>query len=215
MTFWLMVLLLSMPALVETARDPLARGLPHGVKLRDLDCEHLSEHGARLALGVDTDEDHPRGDFLRRRTVLCRERLLPRGTRRAQDDAILGDLRATAGELASLAADRQPDAAGRTWLVETYYPDTQIAYKIGFAVKGALLERSLPVSDRVPTLAAGDVEVLGQVAPDRAYPLACARFAAAGALGPGEALLGVVLRDSRETVLHAGTCVDGRWSWLR
>jgi hypothetical protein len=71
------------------------------------------------------------------------------------------------------------------------------------------------VSDRVPLLSAEDVNVLTRMHPDAAYPAACQRYAATGALGPGEALLAIVRRDPRETVLHAGLCVDGGWAWLK
>ena len=85
----------------------------------------------------------------------------------------------------------------------------------GVAVKNALLDRSLKVSDRAPALAAGDIEVIGRLSPQAAYPIACTRYAAAGSLGDDDALLTIVLRDPQETLLHAGICTGGRWRWLR
>ncbi len=51
--------------------------------------------------------------------------------------------------------------------------------------------------------------------PDEAYPLACRRYFAEGSLGPNDALLGILTRDRRETILHAGLCDRGTWSWLQ
>ena len=140
---------------------------------------------------------------------------MPHGARRAQDDAILYGLRTTAAEMAGLVAELDEPRPERTWLVETFYPDPGVAHKIAFAVKSALLDRDLSVSDRAPTLAAGDIEVLGQLRQSAAYPLACTRYASAGSLRADDALLAIVLRDPRETILHAGVCTDGRWRWLR
>ena len=106
-------------------------------------------------------------------------------------------------------------APERTWLVEVYYPRVAVGQKIGFAVKNALLDRNRIVTDRAPTLAAGDIEVIGRLPHEKAWPLACMRYRAVGALGENDALLAVVLRDHRETMLHAGTCIDGVWRWLR
>ena len=34
-------------------------------------------------------------------------------------------------------------------------------------------------------------------------------------LGAGDALLAGLLRDPRETALHAGVCAGGQWTWLQ
>ena len=215
MAFWLYLLLFYTPSLIEDARDPLDGWLPAQTALRDLDCEAMTTEGARRRAPGQVPESSPRGDYLNRRAVICRERLMPHGARRAQDDAILSRLRITAGDMAAVVAELEAPRRDRTWLVETFHPDSSVAHKIGFAVKNALLDRGLRVSDRAPTLAAGDIEVLGGLDPRAAYPLACTRYASAGSLGTGDALLAIVLRDARETVLHAGLCLDGRWQWLR
>lgn len=215
MEFWLFILLFSAPSLLESAQDPLSGWLADQDDLRDLDCEPMTIEGARRVVPGQVAESSARGDFLDRRAVICRERLVPQGVRRAQDDAILYRLRESAHDMAQLVGELDPAERDRTWLVEAFHPDPGVAYKIGFAVKNALLDRDLHVTDRAPTLAAGDVEVIGQVRPEVAYPLACTRYALAGSMKANDALLAVVLRDPRETILHAGVCVGGRWRWLR
>ena len=215
MEFWLYLLLFYMPSLVESARDPVEGWLPSEIALRDLDCTPMTTEGAQAVAPGRVPEASPRGDFMDRRAVLCRERLMPQGVRRPQDDAILSELRATAKELAALVEALDPPQRERTWQVEVFYPDASVAHKIGFAVKNALLDRGRRVSDRVPTLAGGDILVLATLSPQTAYQLACTRYAALGSLGPNDALLAIVLRHPRETALHAGICLDGRWRWLQ
>ncbi len=215
MEFWLFILLFNMPGIVESAREPLDGWLPSEIALGDLECEPVTEVGARRLRPGQVAPPSARQDFLDRRAVVCRERLMPQGLRRAQDDAILSELRTTSRDLAALVGELDTEQQARTWLVETFYPDSAVAAKIAFAVKNALLDRDLRVSDRAPTLAAGDIEVIGQLEPQAAYPLACTRYAASGSLESTDALLAIVLRDSRETILHAGVCADGEWRWLR
>lgn len=215
MEFWLFLALFYLPSLLERAQDPLDGWLPSEAALRKLDCDPVTMEGARQLAPGRLPEPSARGDYIERRAVICRERLLEPGIRRPRDDALLSRLRATADETAALVDELDPAERQRTWLVETFHPDPAVGHKIGFAVKNALLDRSLKVSDRAPALAAGDVEVIGRLEQQAAYPLACTRYAAAGSLGAGDALLAVVLRDPRETILHAGVCADGRWRWLR
>jgi len=215
MEFWLYVLLMYMPSLIETARDPMNGYVAPNATLRTLDCEPISTEGARRIAPGRVSDAHARSDFLNRRAVVCRERLMPLGVRRPQDDALLSNLRGMARDMAGAVAEAAPKASGRTWLVEVFHPDAALSYKIGFAVKNALLERGVRVTDRAPSLAAGDVEVLGVTPQNKAYPLACTRYAAGGGLGPNDALLAVVLRDPRATIMHAGVCVDGQWRWVR
>ena len=156
----------------------------------------------------------PRGDYVQRDAVVCRERLMRPGLRSAQDEAVLADLDATAKELAASVQSLRPDLAGHTWLVESYYPDNPISEKISFAAKNALIAEGLRVSDRTPLLGAGDVDVLTRMEPDAATPAACARYAANGSVGEGDALLVILARDTRSTVLQAGLCTAEGWSWL-
>jgi hypothetical protein len=215
LTFWLYILLFSMPSIIEDARDPMGGWLPSAVTLRDLECEPTTTEGARRDRPGEVADTNPRGDFLIKRAVICRQRLMPHGVRRPQDDAILLQLRGTARELTALVAELDAPLRGRTWMVEAFYPQPAVGAKVGFAIKNALLDRNLRVTDRAPTLAAGDIEVIGRTSLRKAYPLACARYSAAGSMGPNDALLSVMLLDPRETDLHAGVCADGVWRWLR
>lgn len=215
MEFWLYVLLFFMPSLVEEARDPMGGLLPSEIDVRDLECEQVTTEAARARAPGEVAAPPARGDTLERRAVICRERLMPHGARHPRDDAILTGLRAQATELAGLLAALEAPLRDRTWLVEVFHPDVRVGVKVAFALKNALLDRGLRVTDRAPTLAAGDIEVIGRTEPARAWPLACTRYAASGSLGPGDALMAVALRDPRETALHLGVCADGRWRWLR
>jgi len=215
MGFWVLIFLFYAPSLVEQSQDPMQGWLPPAIDPRSLDCEPMTTEGARQRQPGRIGARSARNDYFERRAVVCRERLMAAGVLRAQDDAVLFELSDTAREIAAWVAQTGADERGRTWLVETYYPDSAVGQKVSFAVKNALLERDLVVSDRAPTLAAGDIEVIGGLPPQEAYPLACARYAATGSLRPDDALLAVVLRDPRETILHAGICTGGRWRWLR
>lgn len=221
MEFWLYVLLFSLPSIVESARDPITGPLAPdlfagaGDALRGFDCEAITYEAARRREPGRVTAPPPRGDFLDRQAVICRARLMPPGVRKARDEAILSDLRRSADEMAGQVAELADPLRTRNWLVEVYYPDAQVAAKVEFAAKNALLEAGVRVSDRAPTLAAGDVEVLGRIDPRRAWPLACTRYVATGSLGPGDALMGIALRDRRATILNVGYCADGAWRWLR
>ncbi|MHB8876561.1 MAG: hypothetical protein ACYC8T_22935, partial [Myxococcaceae bacterium] len=142
-----------------------------------------------------------------------KQRIFKEGERPGRDEAILSRLTAASRELAEAADD--PSLADATWLVDAFYPDQTVAGKLSFAAKVSLAERGRRVSDRVPVLAAGDVLVLGTMPPTQAYPLACSRYYAEGSLSDTEVLLGVVLLDERETILHTGLCVRGKWRWVQ
>lgn len=207
-----LISLIILPFAVQT--DPAPGVLRSKAEARQLDCEPMSaEVGAARRPGEITTSQ-PRGDFVNRSAMLCAERLLDPGVRAPRDEAILASLDAMTTEMAAAAASRRPDLAGRTWLVESHYPSAEVASKLSFAAKTALARQGLSVSDRTPLLAVGEVGVLTSLPPERAYAAACQRYAATGGLGSTDALLAVVSRDPRETLLHAGLCVDGAWSWL-
>jgi hypothetical protein len=195
--------------------DP-ARGLIRTrEQSRNMDCERVGvDQGSERYPGVIVPT-RPRGDFVQRSVVVCKERLMPPGSRTAQDDAILLSLQGLVDDLATAAGALRPDLADRTWLVETHYPSGQVAAKIAFATKNALLLQGLRVSDRTPILGVGDIDVITRMEPELAYAAACQRYAASGSLGGDDALLAIVNLDPRETILHAGLCVDGAWEWLR
>ena len=195
--------------------DP-APGLTRtATRARNLECERLTAETASRRYPGEINAPRPRGDYVERTLVVCRERLLRPGVRPPRDEAILSSLEATTGELARTAASLRPDLHGSTWLVEAYYPSGPVAAKITFATKNALMGRGLQVSDRAPILGAGDVDVITRLPPDEAYPAACRRYFETGSLGPDDTLLAVVHRDPRATVLHTGLCTLGQWTWLR
>jgi hypothetical protein len=182
---------------------------------RNLECERVSAEAGSERYPGRIVASAPRGDFIERDAVICRERLTRPGLRAPRDEAILSTLEDEATDLTTAAQSRRPDLAGRTWLVEAFYPSAPVAAKVSFATKAALMRRGLRVSDRAPTLGAGDVDVITRMVPDEAYPAACRRYFATGSLREGDALLAVVSRDPRETILHAGLCDRGQWTWLK
>jgi hypothetical protein len=182
---------------------------------RNLICERLSAEEGRAQRPGHVADSRARGDFVERSVLLCRERLIRQGVRAPRDEAILSTLDARASELARAAQGAQPPGQATTWLVETNYPSAGVAAKISFAAKNALMDLGLQVSDRTPVLSASDIEVLTRMPPSQAYPAACRRYFDSDRLGPQHAILAVMTRDLRETVLHAGVCTQGRWTWLR
>ncbi|MBU0551872.1 hypothetical protein KKF91_15720 [Myxococcota bacterium] len=212
MEFWLVMLLLSLPAIIEGASDPLNGWLQptSEADVRALDCAPLRAEALDAWAPGASPERGRRGDF-ERRAVLCRQRLMRPGARHPRDEAILSTLRAASTNAAALVAALPETTRARRWLVEVAYPDARLSHKISFAAKNALLDKGLRVSDRAPRLTAGDINVLASQRPAAAYPMACARYD----LRPGEALLLLALRDPRATILNAGLCLDRRWRWLQ
>jgi hypothetical protein len=195
--------------------DP-APGMLHSKHwVRSLDCERLTVETASQRYPGEIVAAAPRGDFVERSAVVCRQRLTPEGLRDPRDEAVLGRLDALTTDLAATAEALRPDLKDRTWVVEAYYPSAVVAAKIAFATNNALNGRGLPVSDRKPALAAGDIDILVRLSADEAFPAACRRYFGSGSLREGDALLAVVTRDLRETILHAGLCTAGTWTWLR
>ncbi|MFT5460789.1 MAG: hypothetical protein ACI9K2_007309 [Myxococcota bacterium] len=182
--------------------------------MRRLDCERLTVAEAQASLPGLLPPEKPRGDYLERSVLHCRERLAAPDLRSAQDEAILLDLDARATTLAEAATGWGP-LEDRVWLVETNVSTASLAPKIGFATKAALMRRGMQVSDRMVMLGAGDVDVITRMDPMEAYPTACRRYGDTGSLRAGDVLLVVMLLDPRETRLHAGLCIDGGWTWLR
>jgi hypothetical protein len=209
----LLLSLLILPFILP--RDP-SPGLLHSkADSRRLDCERMNvEAGSRRYPGL-IRPNAPRGEYVERSAVVCRERLMVPGSRGDQDEAILSTLDDRAANIADLASSLHPELSERMWLVETHYSDAAVSAKIGFATKNALVSQGLSVSDRTPRLAVGDVTVLTRMAPSDAWSTACQRYIANDSIGENDALLAVVIRDPRETVLHAGLCTTGGWTWLQ
>lgn len=195
--------------------DPAPGMLRNKESARNLECEPVGAETAAARRPGQVVTSGPRGDYVERDAVHCVERLTRVGQRDPRDEAILSSLQALSAEMATAAIDRRPDLRGRTWLVESFYPSAAVSAKLSFAAKNALSSKGLRVSDRTPILATGDIEVLTRLDPESAYPAACQRYARSGAVDGGHALLAVVSRDPRETLLHAGLCADGQWTWLQ
>ena len=182
---------------------------------RSLECERLGlEEGVRRYPGTIRPAP-PKGDYFERDVVVCRQRLLRAGLRAPEDEALLDVLEASTVTLVEVAAAMRPDLADATWLVDAFVINPVVGTKVAFATKNALMDRGLGVSDRRPLLGHADLDVILRMAPDDAFPTACVRWAATGALQPGDAFLAIMTLDPRETALHAGLCVDGRWAWIR
>lgn len=208
--------MIGLYSLLFLFRDDPAPGLRHSkAESRRLDCTWLDDHAASARRPGQVTTAPPSGDSVERSVMLCAERLLAPGVRSEGDEAVLRELQALTNGIAASASSRFPDLANSTWLVEAFHPSALVSAKLIFAAKNALSARGMAVSDRLPTLAVGDAGVLTTLAPLSAYPAACARFAASGSLRPTDALLTLVHLDSRETILHAGICVNGAWSWLQ
>jgi hypothetical protein len=181
---------------------------------RAYECERLDIAEAHREHPGEVRAPGPRGEYIDRSALVCTEKLVRPGLRNEQDEAILASLDERASELGSLAGLR-PDLSEKTWLVEAYYPNPQVASKVSFATKNALVSQGLLVSDRTPILGFGDMDVITRLPPEQAYAAACQRYSDNGSLGPDDALMGVVLLDPRETQLHAGVCANGSWSWVQ
>ncbi len=210
---WLLLLPVPFPQALALADDPAPGLFRTKAQARALECEVLTTAQAQARLPGRVADPPPRGSFTDTNAMVCHAPLFAPDERDPRDEAILSTLDGTSAELAQASVAASP--AGLTWHVDSFYPDVRIGSKLTFAAKVALVARGQRVSDTVPTLAAGDLEVLGNRPPLEAYPLACARLQAEGSLPEGHALLGVVLVDSRETSLHAGVCRDGKWRWVQ
>ncbi|MFT7519946.1 MAG: hypothetical protein ACI9MC_002090 [Kiritimatiellia bacterium] len=207
-----MALLLAVPF---WGADPAPSATRSKAQSRQLECTWMSAEAARRERPGQIRDGRPRGDYVERSVVVCAERQMRQGLRSARDEVILSSLESLTKEMATAAASLRPDLADRRWLVEVFYPNAQVAPKIGFATKNSMMSQGLSVSDRTPVLAAGDIDVLLRMPPEQAYPAACSRYTATGSVGDEHALLAIVHRDPLETILHAGICADGRWAWLR
>lgn len=212
MAFFVLLALLGLPSMLTLIDDPAPGLLTSVESSRRFTCDRVSVEAARRAHPGLIQEAQARGDFIERSAVLCTEPIVGQRNRHPRDAAILGELSATTSGLASRIAAEHPTL---TWWVEAHYPDPAVLHKISFATKSALLEGGLQVTDRLPTLAVADIQVISDTPALKAYPLACQRYFATGKLGPQDAILSLVLLDSRETLLHAGTCIGGRWTWLQ
>lgn len=182
---------------------------------RSLDCTRLSQAEAALRAPGVVPPAPPRGANLADTDALiCERMLLEPGTRPARDEALLMELSREVDDLVKSASALQPGAEV-VWHVDAAYPDVRVASKISVAARTTLAEHGRRVSDRVPTLAAGDLVVVNRMPTLEAWPVACTRLTVEGSLPAPEVFLALMIIDPREATLHAGVCANGSWRWLR
>lgn len=180
---------------------------------RNMDCVRLSQDEAaeRFPGQIPSKDARALAGF-QPDVMACATRYLQPDDRSARDEAILSTLSLQVSELVETATASAP--AGARWHVDAFYPSLPVAQKIAVAARTTLAERGFSVSDRVPTLAAGDVSVLASLPPSEVYRTACARSFQTSVLGADELFLGLMIVDARETRLHGGLCQAGVWRWL-
>ena len=199
--------------LCACTKDPSAGFVQTKAQARNYDCQRMSQDEAHERYPGVVPELPPRGAYGVTDALICNRRLVDWGEREGRDEVVLTALEPTVEEIVRLAGAAAPE--GTTWYVDAFYPAPQVAQKISTAARVGLVERGQRVSDRVPVLAAGDIAVLARMSPWRAYRVACGRYFSEQVLGRGEAFLGIMILDARESQLHAGLCVEGEWRWLQ
>lgn len=209
----LIMMFLSLPIFVEHMSDPAANLWQTKEEARNVECVRMPQAAAHALYPARIPEPPARRTIAETDAMICTPRMVRHGERPARDEAILSGLSRSVAELTEAAVAAAGGAL--TWHVDAFYPEPRVASKITIAARTELAEGGSRVSDRVPLLAAGDIAVLSGLAPKDAYPLACSRYFAQGILGAGDALLGVMIVDPRETQLHAGICVGGAWRWIQ
>ncbi len=210
-----LLIMLLMPLSVFAGRpdDPVPGIWHEKAESRNLECTRVDQLRAHELLPGQIPAPAPRGSLPEVEALICKQRYMRLGERPARDEVILTSLRKSVAEITEVAGAVGP--AEVTWHVDAFYPQPEVASKISVAARTELAEQGRRVSDKVPLLAAGDIAVLSRMAPKDAYPLACQRYFAQGALKQNEAFLGIMIVDERETQLHAGLCLDGAWRWLQ
>lgn len=213
MEFLLIMLFLSTPFLVSRTKDPAPGFWQSKEEARNLECVRRSQAEAHELDPSAVPAPPVRSTMVTVDALVCTPRIRRHGERGPQDEAILAGLRGSVqGIIEAAAASVKGDV---TWHVDAFYPEPRVASKISVAARTELAESGRRVSDRVPLLAAGDLSVLRGLPPQEKYRLACARYFAEGSLTSGQAFLGLMVVDPRETQLHAGLCLEGEWRWLQ
>lgn len=206
--------LLGLLLLAACTKDPSAGFTQTKEQARNYDCQRFSQEEAHERLpGLVPEPPARGGNFGVKDALLCRRRLVEWGERNGRDEVILTELRTSVDDIVRLAGAAAPEKT--TWYVDSFYPSPLVAQKLSIAARVGLAERGQQVSDRVPVLAAGDIAVLARMPPWRSYGVACRRYFSEKVLSAGEALLGIMILDERESQLHAGVCLDGDWRWLQ
>jgi hypothetical protein len=203
----------SVGACAACAKDPSAGFSQTKAQARNYDCQRMSqEEGHERYPGLVPEPPARGGNFGVKDALVCRRRLVEWGERDGRDEVILTQLKGSVDDIVRLAQSSAPEKT--TWYVDAFYPSPQVSQKISIAARVGLAERGQKVSDRVPVLAAGDIAVLARMAPWKSYSVACRRYFSEQVLGAGEAFLGIMILDERESQLHAGVCLSGEWRWL-
>jgi hypothetical protein len=211
----LIMLLMPMPALTDRIHDPAPGVWNSKTEVRNLECTRMTQARAHELYPGTVPEPAPRisGNLMEVDALACTPRIIRAGERPARDEVILSSLSGLVREITEVAS-AHGDANTR-WHVDAYYPEPRVASKISVAARTDLAERGHKVSDRVPLLAAGDLDVMRSLPAKDAYGLACTRFYAQKSLGEDDAFLAIAIVDDRETQLHAGVCRRGQWQWVR
>ena len=76
-------------------------------KARRLTCTEMDTDAAAREYPGQIEPERPRGDYVARRTIVCREQLLPSGTRAERQSAVLMRLEDTAVEVARHVSARE------------------------------------------------------------------------------------------------------------
>lgn len=201
-------------ALCACAYDPAPGLVTSRREARQFECVRLTKQAAHLRFPGEVSAEAARSLADERVDALvCQPRFLSLDERAPRDEAILSTLRSQIDSLIQLASTSNPGTL--VWYVDAFYPEQTVAAKIAGAAKVSLFEHGRAVSDRVPVLAAGDVAVISRMTPQRSYETACKRYFDEQILGEGDAFLGLMILDARETQLHAGVCQRGQWQWVQ
>ncbi|MBL8957390.1 MAG: hypothetical protein JNK82_41840 [Myxococcaceae bacterium] len=206
--------LVALLALTACNKDPAAGFLQTKEQARNYDCTRFSQEEAHERHpGLVPEPPARGGNFGVKDALICRRRLVEWGERNGRDEVILTELKGSVDDIVRLAHSTAPEKT--TWYVDAFYPSPQVSQKISVAARVRLAERGQSVSDHVPVLAAGDIAVLARMPPWKSYGIACRRYFDERVLGAGEAFLGIMILDDRESQLHAGVCLSGEWRWLQ
>jgi hypothetical protein len=201
-------------ACLPRGTDPTAGLASTKAQMRRLSCQRLAQAEAHQRFPSEVPENAVR-ELATGETdaLVCENDVMSAGDRSSRDEGILRSLTASTSALTELASASV--TAPVTWYVDTLYPNQRVASKVSVAARVELAERGRAVSDRVPLLAAGDLEVLSHLSLHQAFVLACTRAFAEKSLTERDVLLAFSIVDVRDTSLHAGLCQQGSWRWLQ
>lgn len=207
-------ILLATMVFATDPSDPLFQAWRGRQALRNVECTTMPQAQASELYPGQVPPPAPRTSNLTKiDAMVCKQRMQPWGQRPARDELILNDLSTTTGALVQGAlAYGGPQTV---WRVDAFYPSADVTRRIADAARTALVERGARVKSQAPLLAPADNVVLRELPLAQALPVACARYAAEGALGVDEAFLAVAIVDPQESELHAGVCINGGWKWLQ